>query len=221
MEALIDQLAEIAPAHRAWAGPLVGLIAFGESLVLVGVLLPGTAALIIVGGLVGAGLLEPVPVLIGAAVGAAMGDIVSYLLGASLGRGATRQWPLNRYRETVARARLFFQRYGVAAIFLGRFFGPVRSAIPFVAGMMRMQWNRFQIANLASAIVWAPVVLSPGWLVGRGAANVIETSDTYWVGLAVFVIVPAIVAALVAVRAIQQSLARRRLREARKSLATQ
>ncbi len=42
---------------------------------------------------------------------------------------------------------------------IGRFFGPVRATVPLVAGMMGMHRRRFQIANILSAIIWAPVVL--------------------------------------------------------------
>jgi membrane protein DedA with SNARE-associated domain len=175
VESFIEQAANVIQTHQAWAGPVVGLIAFGESLILIGILLPGTAVLVIVGGLVGAGIVEPIPVLIGSAAGAAVGDIVSYFLGRRLGRGVVHKWPLNQYREALARARLFFRRYGIAAVFIGRFFRPVRSTVPFVAGMMRMQRYRFQIANFLSALVWAPVVHSPRWLVAKGEAKFIET----------------------------------------------
>ncbi|TGV69363.1 DedA family protein, partial [Mesorhizobium sp. M00.F.Ca.ET.158.01.1.1] len=111
---------------------------FGESLVLVGILLPGTTVLIIVGGLVGAGVVQPLPVLLAAMIGAALGDTISYFLGKWLGRGGVHKWPLNHYRREIARARLFFHRYGFAAVFVGRFFGPVRATVPLVAGMMGM-----------------------------------------------------------------------------------
>lgn len=218
MESFIEQAANVIQTHQAWAGPVVGLIAFGESLILIGILLPGTAVLVIVGGLVGAEIVEPIPVLIGSAAGAAIGDIVSYYLGARLGRGVVHKWPLNQYREAVARTRLFFRRYGIAAVFIGRFFGPVRSTVPFVAGMMRMQRHRFQIANFLSALVWAPVVLSPGWLVAKGAANFIETSEADWFGIAAAAVVLAAVAAIVGIRFIQSVRGRRRARAVRRSV---
>src|ERR1700730_16095336 len=123
-------------AHRAWAGVIVGALAFGESMVLVGILLPGTAVLVIVGGLVGAGLIDPLPVLLGAAIGAVIGDAISFYLGVWLGSEAIQRWPLNRYRVAVERAGMLFRRFGMAAaFFFGRFFGPVRASVPLVAGM--------------------------------------------------------------------------------------
>jgi membrane protein DedA with SNARE-associated domain len=198
VEFFVDQVARFIASHQMWAGPAVGLIAFGESLALVGILLPGTAVLVIVGGFVGAGLVSPWPVVIGAAAGAVAGDTVSYFVGARLGRRAAYRWPLNRYRRAVARSRLFFRRYGSAAIFIGRFFGPVRSTVPLVAGMMQMNFRRFQIANVLSALVWAPVVLSPGWLIAKGAAHLIALSEADWIGIAAIGVLAALAAAAVA-----------------------
>ncbi|WP_318012987.1 DedA family protein [Mesorhizobium sp. BR-1-1-10] len=201
MQSFIDQSVCFIENHQAWAGLVVGLLAFGESLVLVGILLPGTTVLIIVGGLVGAGIVQPLPVLLAATLGAALGDTISYFLGKWLGRGVVHKWPLNRYRREIARARLFFHPYGVAAVFVGRFFGPVRATVPLVAGMMGLNRRRFQVANILSAIIWAPVVLSPGWLVAKGADNLPELDATSLFGLAVIAaMVVAIIVAVLVVR---------------------
>jgi membrane protein DedA with SNARE-associated domain len=196
----VDQCVRLIETHQAWAGLIVGLLAFGESLILIGILLPGTTVLVIVGGLVGAGLINPVPVVLAAIVGAALGDIVSYYLGVKLGRGVVHKWPLNRYRREIARARLFFQRYGFAAVFLGRFFGPIRATVPLVAGMMGMNRHRFQLANILSALVWAPAILGSGWLVAKGAGELIQFSTTTILALTAVVIVAAVVAALVGIK---------------------
>ncbi len=148
------------------------------------------------GGLIGAGLLHPVPVLIGGMLGAVVGDTVSYYLGGWLGRGVVHRWPLNRYRRGVAHSRLFFHRYGFFAILIGRFFGPVRATIPLVAGMLRMSVRRFQLANVLSAIVWAPIVLSPGWLVAKNATLLPELNTGTWIGIAVGCVAVIVAAAI-------------------------
>jgi len=200
MQGFVDQCVRLIETHQAWAGVVVGLLAFGESLILIGILLPGTTVLVIVGGLAGAGLIHPLPVVLAAIVGASLGDVVSYYLGLWLGRGVVHKWPLNRHRQEIARARLFFRRYGFAAIFLGRFFGPVRATVPLVAGMMGMNRSRFQLANILSALVWAPAILMPGWLVAKGAGELIQFNATNILLLAAVVIVAAIIAALVGIK---------------------
>jgi membrane protein DedA with SNARE-associated domain len=48
------------------------------------------------------------------------------------------------------------------AVFIGRFFGPLRASVPVAAGVLRMPYWTFQIANFCSAFVWAGVLLSIG-----------------------------------------------------------
>jgi membrane protein DedA with SNARE-associated domain len=183
MEAFFADLTQLLKDNQMWAGPIVGLISFGESLVIVGLLIPATAVMVVIGGLLGAGVVTPVPVLLGAVVGAVLGDVVSYFLGRWLGPSIVHKWPLNRYRHSVAKTRLFFRKYGFASVFIGRFLGPIRSTVPLVAGMMAMEQKRFQIANVLSACVWAPVMLAPGWLAGRGMMEFDGLTEMHILGL--------------------------------------
>lgn len=47
-------------------------------------------------------------------------------------------------------------------MFIGRFFGPLRSIMPLVAGICGMRQLPFQLANVTSAGLWATGVLTPG-----------------------------------------------------------
>jgi len=49
MENFIDEFAQFIEMHRGWAAPLIGVLAFGESLVLVGLFIPATPMMILVG----------------------------------------------------------------------------------------------------------------------------------------------------------------------------
>ena len=82
-----------------------------------------------------------------------------------------RRWPLKQQRTAVARARLFFYRYGFASVLIGRFLGPIRSTIPTVAGVMGMAHGRFQLANVSSAILWMPLMLAPGYVTARSLGS--------------------------------------------------
>ena len=61
-----------------------------------------------------------------------------------------------------AAGEAFFRKWGTFGVFVGRFFGPLRSIMPLVAGICGMRQVPFQIANLASAVLWATGVLTPG-----------------------------------------------------------
>jgi membrane protein DedA with SNARE-associated domain len=148
--------------HHVWGAVLFGLLAFGESLVIVGVLIPGTVVLLAMGPLVGSGHLPFWEILIGGAIGGLMGDIVSYWMGRTLYEPMkTSPWVAS-HLGLLTRAEAVFQRWGWAALFIGRFIGPLRASVPFVAGMLRMQHMAFLAVSAVSALVWVPVLVAPG-----------------------------------------------------------
>jgi membrane protein DedA with SNARE-associated domain len=129
--------------------------------------LPATAILFGVGGLIGAAGIGFWPLWGAAALGAVLGDWLSYWLGHRYNDAIAQIWPLSRYPDLVPRGVAFFRKWGVLGVFIGRFFGPLRSAVPLAAGICAMRWWPFQIANVASAIIWATGILTPGTLALR------------------------------------------------------
>lgn len=167
MEQIVNEITLFINNNQEWAAFILGLLAMGESLLVVGIAIPATAVMLVVGGLVGNGTLDAGPVVFWGIVGAVVGDAISYYIGRLLGPRIIHRWPLNKQRRAVARARHFFYRYGMLSIFAGRFLGPLRAILPTVAGVMKMRHGRFQVANILSAIVWIPVMLLPGYLTGK------------------------------------------------------
>ena len=188
MEQLISQAGQFIEQNGAWAGPLLGAITFGESMVFIGALFPATALMLVAGGLAAAGILHPAEVLLWCLFGAIAGDAVSYWLGRRAGPGAWRHPMMRRRRRALARARLFFRRYGTASIFLCRFMGPVRAFVPLIAGMTAMKQARFQSANVASAVVWVPVMLAPGYFAVEGGQALAEGAHALGYGLLAIVV---------------------------------
>nr|MBW0151871.1 DedA family protein [Phenylobacterium sp.] len=70
MEAMLEPVAEFIRNNSAWAGLVLGLFIMLESLVIVGALIPATPLLVLTGGLLATGVLDPVSVLIGCNIGA-------------------------------------------------------------------------------------------------------------------------------------------------------
>lgn len=171
--------------HRAWAGPIMFVLAFSESLAFLSLLVPSTALMLTTGALIGAGLVDPIPVLIGGILGAILGDAVSFWIGRWLGPRTRKIWPFRDQPRMLAQGRLFFRRWGWASIMIGRFFGPMRAVVPLVAGMMRMRERRFQSANILSAILWVPLMFAPGWLglESIGGADALDEGTLLIIGI--------------------------------------
>jgi membrane protein DedA with SNARE-associated domain len=176
MDQFVDQIRSFIETNQDWAGPVTALLTMAESLVIIGLFVPATALMLIMGGLIGGGSLDGSTILAWGMAGAVVGDALSYWLGRGVGPRVLRRWPLRNHRTAVARARLFFSRYGFASVLAGRFMGPIRSTIPTVAGVMGMSHTRFQAANVLSAALWMPAMLAPGYLTMRNMDDISEFS---------------------------------------------
>ncbi|MGA7181084.1 MAG: VTT domain-containing protein [Thiobacillaceae bacterium] len=160
--ALIDWIAQ----HPHWAYATIFLAALGESLVVVGLFVPGAIVMFGVGALVAVGSLNLWPSLLWATAGAIAGDASSYWLGRYYRDELHNFWPFSRHPGLLVRGTTFFHRHGGKSIFLGRFVGPMRPVIPAVAGMLGMPPAHFYAANILSALVWAPAHILPGVVFG-------------------------------------------------------
>ena len=69
----------------------------------------------------------------------------------------------------VARGEAYTRRYGAGAVFVGRFFGPIRAVVPLIAGIFLMPRPVFLSVTVASALVWAFLLLTAGDAAGDDA----------------------------------------------------
>lgn len=170
MNAFIDQAVAFS-ANNTW---LLAVLAFAsaasEAIVVVGVVVPGTAILLAVSALAGAGgHVSLIGILIAAAIaGAIVGDGLSYWLGRHFGRGLFGMWPFSRHPEWLNGGEAFFASHGGKSVFIGRFVPGVKTVIPAVAGVSRMPIGRFLVANVTSAILWSLALVLSGLGIGRG-----------------------------------------------------
>lgn len=159
----------LADNHAALLPLVIGIIAFLESLAFVGITVPGIALMFALTALAGSQALPLPPMLAAAFIGALLGDQLSFLLGRFATPWLQQRWPLRRYPQWQERGVGFFDRYGAFSVIIGRFVGPLRPLIPFVAGSCHMSPTRFSLFNIFSALAWSPSYLLPGYLAGMGA----------------------------------------------------
>jgi membrane protein DedA with SNARE-associated domain len=162
-----QQVVEFVRAHQAWAAPIVAALAFGESLAFISHVLPAWAALVALGTLIGESGIDFLPIWVAGAIGAALGDWLSYWVGIKLGPAVGQLWPLSRNPGLLSRGERLVAQWGSLAIFIGRFSGPLRAAVPLVAGIFLMPYWRFQTANFVSAFVWVAMLLTLGDVVAK------------------------------------------------------
>jgi undecaprenyl-diphosphatase len=176
MEQYLDQLLEWIRLHPHWAGIMVLIVSALESLLIVGLLVPGTVIMFAVGAMVASGQMELIPTLIWAITGAILGDGTSYLIGRHYHQRLRVIWPFRNYPKMMAQGVDFFHRHGGKSILLARFVGPVRPLVPAIAGMLDMPPQRFFLVNVLSALVWAPAYMAPGILFGASLGLAAEVA---------------------------------------------
>jgi len=162
MESYIQPIIEYVRLHQAWAAPIVFVLCFAESLAFISLLIPAWAALVGIGALISASGLNFWPILIAGAIGAAFGDWLSYWIGLKLEDRVYHMWPLSQHPNLIPAGEAFIRKWGLAAIVIARFSGPLRASVPIIAGVFAMPYWRFQIANFSSAFLWAFVLLTLG-----------------------------------------------------------
>jgi membrane protein DedA with SNARE-associated domain len=124
-----------------------------------GVPLPGEIVLVSAALLAASGVGSPVGVAIGASAGAIIGDSIGYYIGHRGGRPLLervgRRFPRHFGPDELARAEAIFARWGIWAVFFGRFVALLRILSGPLAGALRMRYGKFLAANAAGGIAWA------------------------------------------------------------------
>ncbi len=152
--------------HPVVAALLIFAIALSESLAIVGLIIPGIFFMMVFGALITTGYLDFWLTLVAAILGAIAGDGISYWLGRRYHQQMNNLWPFRNRPQLMERGIRFFHRHGGKSVLLGRFIGPLRPIIPAIAGMLEMSHKRFLFINVASALLWGPIVLLPGMAFG-------------------------------------------------------
>ena len=133
------------------------------------------------------------PVGVGAAaiVGAVVGDSIGYLIGRRYGlplfERLGRRFPKHFGPRHVALAERFFTRWGMGAVFFGRFVALLRIFAGPLAGALRMRYPRFLVANISGAIAWAGGTTAAVYYLGIVAEQWLSRFS--WIGLALAVVV--------------------------------
>jgi membrane protein DedA with SNARE-associated domain len=168
--AYVNEVTAFVRDNAAWAPPVVFALAFGESLAFISLLIPAWSALVAIGALLASSDISFWPVWVAGSLGAASGDWLSYWVGLKLEYSVAHMWPLSRHPDLIPRGERFMKTWGIPGIFIGRFFGPLRAVVPLIAGIFEMPFWLFQVANFASAFVWAAALLTIGDVISYGAS---------------------------------------------------
>ena len=169
-------IADIGEGLGEWTYLLVGVMAYLETGAFVGLVAPGETAVLVGGVIAGQGQIDPVT-LFGLTWACAVGgDVTSFLLGRRLGRGfLLRHGPrMQITEERLVQVETFFQRHGGVTILIGRFIGLIRALAPFVAGSTGLPLRRFLPYDVIGAGLWSGLFVGLGYVFWQSFDQVTE-----------------------------------------------
>ncbi len=157
--------------------PLIALIVFAETGLLVGFFLPGDTLLFVAG--VGAAVagnaqgetyLNIYALLAALTCAAIAGDQLAYFFGFKTEHAIlARRGPA--FQKRVARAHAFSQKYGGWTVLLAKFVPVMRTFVPFMAGVTEMPYRKYALIDSLSAALWICLVVGSGYLLGARAQH--------------------------------------------------
>lgn len=151
-------------------------IVFAECGLLVGAIFPGDSLLFTAGLLASRGYLNVVILIPLLFVAAVAGDNVGYWIGKKSGpRVFTREESFFFHKDHAERARRFFEEHGAKSIVLARFVPIVRTFVPVLAGVGKMDYRTFFRFNLIGGALWSAGITLAGFFLG----NVVPDIDAY------------------------------------------
>jgi len=144
----------------------VALVAFLESLALVGLILPGTLMMSALGALIGSGEVNFWQAWLAGIVGCLLGDWISFWLGWRFKKPLHRWSFMRKNKALLDKTEHALHKHSMITILIGRFIGPTRPVVPMVAGMLDLPVAKFFLPNIIGCLLWPPIYFLPGILAG-------------------------------------------------------
>lgn len=157
------------------AAGYIGLFAvvFAETGLFLGFFLPGDSLLFVAGFLASQGFLDIWALFVTLFVAAVTGNILGYAFGYRVGPAIfSREDSLLFKQAHVAKAKVFYDRYGGKVVMIARFIPIVRTFAPILAGVAKMNKKVFLFYNIAGALVWTFILTFLGYWLGSSVPNI-------------------------------------------------
>ncbi|MDF1655300.1 MAG: VTT domain-containing protein [Coxiellaceae bacterium] len=168
-------------------------IIFAETGLFLGFFLPGDSLLFAAGLLASQKYFDIHWLVFCVMLAAFIGYTLGYWFGAKLGGWlVTRpdRWYFKKHYLDDAHA--FYNKHGGKALVLARLVPIIRTFVPIVAGMGKMNFLRYTIYNIIGAVVWGAGVTYAGYFLGASIPNAEKYILPITLGIIVLSVLPGI-----------------------------
>ncbi len=161
-------LSIIITSFGVWSYLVLFIIVFCETGLVVTPFLPGDSLLFAAGAFAAIGAFDPQLVIITFATAAIAGDNVNYWIGRTAGPKIFHKENVRFLnKKHLERTHEFYERHGGKTVILARFLPIIRTFMPFVAGVGRMNYPRFLAYDIFGGIIWPAIFVLAGYYFGN------------------------------------------------------
>lgn len=149
---------------------VVMFVIFAETGLFFGFFLPGDYLLFLAGMFVATGKLDVniYVLILGLFVCAVSGNFVGYWFGRKTGPVLyDRKDSFFFKKRYLKAAEAYYNKQGAFALIMGRFVPIVRTFAPIFAGVVKLDFKRFALYNLAGGIIWIASLTLLGYFLGK------------------------------------------------------
>jgi membrane-associated protein len=178
--------------------PLLLFVIFAETGLLVGFFLPGDS-LVFISGLLCAtnqSLLKVniAELILFMSLAAIIGNTFGYYFGKRVGAGLYKREDSFFFKKKhLDTTRSFYERHGGKTLFIGRFLPIIRTFAPILAGVIKIDFKKFMLYNIAGALCWIGSVAGIGYFLGAKFPQTKDYLGYIVIGLIVVTSIPVLI----------------------------
>ena len=180
----------------AWIYVVLFFIIFSETGFVVTPFLPGVSLLFAVGALSSRALISPWLSFTFISIAAILGNTVNYHIGKFVGpKVFYKEKSLFFNKKHLHTTAAFYEKHGAKTIIIARFLPIIRTFAPFIAGIGRMRYTKFQIYNIFSSFLWSGSFIVAGYFFGN-LPIVKENFSMVILGIIIVSVIPSVYKAI-------------------------
>src|ERR1700761_4135184 len=175
------------------------IVVFAETGLFFGFFLPGDYLLFMAGLLCSSGMIDVSlgTLLLSVIIAGILGNYTGYWFGYRTGPVLfSKNDSLFFKKRYVTLAEEFYAKHGGMALVLGRFFPIIRTFAPIFAGVVKVDFKKFTIYNLAGSLAWVNTFILSGYFLGRRYPQLKDYLQYVVIGLIIITTIPLVFAFL-------------------------
>lgn len=163
-----EYIGQFINSYGGFVYAILFLVIFVETGLVIMPFLPGDSLIFAAGTFAGMGQLSFWLLFFLLIAAAVIGDVVNYEIGKHFGRKLlnNKKFVIVK-QENLDKADALIAKYGSFAVFIKRFMPIIRTIVPFVVGMGRLDYKKFMIYNALGGVCWVALFLCLGYFFGR------------------------------------------------------